>query len=141
MGLKPTTMYIHVYVPVELYMYVHVRIFTPVPDTMHLVSCSSVHVLYVLLFWWGKFSGFLYFFSFYEFFSLCAIHAFTNTVSAPSQLLKTGEEVAKLQADLEEMQPQLEQAQVETEQTMAKIEKDSGQLWARFRTYPTMGSL
>lgn len=44
------------------------------------------------------------------------------------QLLKTGEEVAKLQADLEEMQPQLEQAQIETEQTMAKIEKDSGTL-------------
>ena len=42
------------------------------------------------------------------------------------QLLKTGEEVAKLQADLEVMQPQLEQAQIETEQTMAKIEKDSG---------------
>ena len=42
------------------------------------------------------------------------------------QLLKTGEEVAKLQADLEEMRPQLEKAQIETEQTMAKIEKDSG---------------
>ena len=48
--------------------------------------------------------------------------------------------MAKLQADLEEMQPQLEQAQVETEQTMAKIEKDSGQLWARFSNTPHGGT-
>jgi dynein heavy chain len=48
-----------------------------------------------------------------------------RTKTGLDKLLKTGEEVAKLQADLEEMQPQLEQAQIETEQTMAKIEKDS----------------
>ena len=54
------------------------------------------------------------------------VQVFHTCTLCIAQLLKTGEEVAELQADLEEMQPQLEQAQIETEQTMAKIEKDSG---------------
>ena len=57
------------------------------------------------------------------------------------QLLKTGEEVAKLQADLEEMRPQLEKAQIETEQTMAKIEKDSGTVCSILYYIPLTGIL
>ena len=41
------------------------------------------------------------------------------------QLLKTGDDVAKMQEELETMKPLLEEAAVETASTMEQIEKDT----------------
>ena len=43
----------------------------------------------------------------------------------PPQLLKTGDDVAKMQEELETMKPLLEEAAVETASTMEQIEKDT----------------